>query len=309
MELKYRTSHKSVKNADEEEVIGKILNLTKHDTAKIVNSGNSSILLAMSNIKGRIILPNQGAWHGFKQAAKLLNKEVIILPTDNGLVKKEYLETIPSGDCALFLTSFAGYTAEQDIKEISRYCKKEDIVLVEDVSGSISDPDEKLSNGKYSDIIVGSTGSPKMINAEYGGFITTSISDFFKDSNYLVNCLKVNSNTINQINVELDYVEDNFIKTVDACNYIKKELEDYVVHADKRGVNVIFESSDKNISRMLREEIKLDNGKSIITRCPNYNRLKVKGFALEVKNLDTSSFRKDNLDEIINIIERAILKN
>ena len=309
MQLKYRQVHKPVKNADNEEVVDKILNLTKHDTAKIVNSGNSSILLAMSNVKGKIVLPDQGAWHGFKQAARLLNKEIVILPTDNGLVNKEHLELIPDEDCALFLTSFAGYTAEQNMKEISKYCKKENITLVEDVSGSISDPEKKLSNGRYSDIIVGSTGSPKMINAGYGGFITTSIPDFFKDSNYLVNCLKVNSDIVSQINTELDYVEDNFIKTVDACDYIKKELMDYVVHADKRGVNVIFESGGGNVSRMLRDDIKLDNGKGMITRCPNYNRLKIKGFALEVKNLDIVSLRKDNLDEIINIIKRRIFGN
>lgn len=308
MQLKYRQAHKHLKNANEEEVIDRILNLTKHETGKIINSGNSSILLAMSNIKGKIIIPNQGAWHGFKQAAKLLNKEIITIPTDNGLIKKEHLETIPENiDGGLFLTSFAGYTAEQDIKEISEFCKKEKIILVEDVSGSISDPEEKLANGKYSDIIICSTGSPKMINAEYGGFITTSIPNFFKDSNFLVKCLKVNPNTINQINTELDYVEDNFVMTVQACDYIKKELEEYVVHADKRGVNVIFENTDKNINWSLREKIRLDNGKSMITRCPNYNRLKVKGFALEVKNLDTVSLRKDNLDEIINIIEMEFL--
>lgn len=307
MQLKYRKSHQIKENITTEEINKKILKLTKHNEIKILNSGNSSILLAMSNIKGNIIIPNQGAWHGFKQAAKLLNKEIITLPTEKGIIKKEHFEDLEYAEnSALFLTSFAGYTAEQNMQKISKYCKQENIRLVEDVSGSISDPENKLSNGKYSDIIVCSTGSPKMINAEYGGFITTKIPDFFNESNYLINTLKSNPETILKINTELDYVEDNFIQTVNACNYIKKELEDYVIHSDKRGVNVIFKTKDKNIFKRLKDKLIIDNGKSIITRCPNYNRLKIKGFALEIKNLDIGSLNKSNLDEIINIINENI---
>ena len=42
----------------------------------------------------------------------------------------------------------------------------------------------------------------------------------------------------------------------------------------------------------------------MITKCPNYNRLKEKAVAIEIKNLDISCLEKDNLDEIIEIIKK-----
>lgn len=35
----------------------KFCRLTNHDECKLVNSGNSAILLAMSNVKGSVIVP------------------------------------------------------------------------------------------------------------------------------------------------------------------------------------------------------------------------------------------------------------
>jgi hypothetical protein len=42
----------------------------------------------------------------------------------------------------------------------------------------------------------------------------------------------------------------------------------------------------------------------MITKCPNYNRLKEKAVAIEIKNLDISCLNKDNLNEIIEIIKK-----
>lgn len=285
----------------------KILKLTNHDSCQIVNSGNSSILLAMSNISGDIIVPNQGAWHGFKQAARFLNKELITIPTDKGLINNEHLEEI--GDVkdgsALFLTSFAGYSAEQDIKSISKYCKDNDMLLVEDASGGISDPMHKLANGKYSDVIVCSTGSPKIINVGSGGFVTTSIPDFFKDSNFLNKSLKASKETVCGINSEIDYAEYNLTKTIESCFYVKRAFDEHVLYEDKRGINITFECEDKNAIRSLREKLKVDN-KSIITSCPNYNRLKIKGFCLELKNINPHFLGFGDLNEIISIIKETI---
>ena len=41
----------------------------------------------------------------------------------------------------------------------------------------------------------------------------------------------------------------------------------------------------------------------MVTKCPNYNRLKEKGVALEIKNLDISSLKKENLNEIIETVK------
>ncbi|MDD3408868.1 MAG: DegT/DnrJ/EryC1/StrS aminotransferase family protein, partial [Methanobacteriaceae archaeon] len=71
---------------------------------------------------------------------------------------------------------------------------------------------------------------------------------------------------------------------------------------DKRGINVIFRNDNaKELSWKLRDSFDVE-GRGIITRCPNYNRLKIKGIALEVKNLDVKCLTKNNLKSIIDII-------
>ena len=75
-------------------------------------------------------------------------------------------------------------------------------------------------------------------------------------------------------------------------------------YLDKRGINVILKTDDaKKLSYDLRHELVLDSH-GMITKCPNYNRLKEKAVAIEIKNLDISCLNKDNLDEIVEIIKK-----
>lgn len=286
----------------------KLSNFTNHTSAKLVNSGNAAILGAMNSIEGAILIPDQGAWNGFKQIAKFLNKEIITINTNKGLIETELLKEVisenkdklSSKNNALFLTSFGGYTAEQNIKEISKFAHEYDILIVEDASGAISDSKKQLANGKYSDIIIGSTGSPKIVNVGYGGFITTNDKSVFDKSKLLLKTSKINDVIASGIACELDFAEDNLNKTIDACNYLKNNLDD-VIFADKRGINVILSSEDKSLSFNLRNNLKLDSH-GMVTKCPNYNRLKEKGVAIEIKNLDINCLNKDYLDFIIETI-------
>lgn len=295
----------------ESEAESKILSKTQHTYCKIVNSGNAAILVAMNAIEGPILIPDQGAWHGFKQIAKFLNKEIIIFKTDRGLINTEILkETLlenPSiinfHGSGLFLTSFAGYTAEQPIEEISKWCKENEILLIEDASGGIADPEMKLGNGNYSDIIIVSTSSPKIINIGDGGFITTNNRDIFEKSKLILKICKSNKITENAIANEIKFAENNLKKTIEATTYIKNKL-DNVVHKNKRGTNVIIQSDDHhNLAKNLKEEFNID-GRSLITKCPNYNRVKQKGVAIEIKNIDPHSLTSDNIDNIIDIIKK-----
>ena len=320
MDLKFKQPSKETQIAMSKVTIGddnedyskiaeeKLSNLTNHSECKLVNSGNAAILTAMNPIEGAILIPDQGAWNGFKQIANFLNKQIITVKTNQGLIEQNHLEEaisenksiLSNTQNALFLTSFAGYTAEQNIKEISKFCHENNILLVEDASGAISDSTKKLANGTYSDIIIGSTGSPKIVNVGYGGFITTNNTNLFDKSKILLKTSKINNIIAAGISTELDFAKENLNKTLKACNYLKNNLN-HVIHQDKRGINVILSSDDKSLSFNLRNEFKLDNH-GMITKCPNYNRLKEKGVAIEIKNLDTSCLSKDNLDEIINIV-------
>ena len=294
----------------EKEAKSKILAKTNHKNCEIVNSGNASIMVAMNAIEGPILIPDQGAWHGFKQIAKFLNKEIIQIKTDLGIVNEEVLakfskentQAISKNNSSLFLTSFAGYTAEQPMAEIANWCKQNNILLVEDASGVITDPKKKLANGKYSDIIIASTSSPKVINVGDGGFITTNIDNIFEKSKILLKIVKTSNITKCGIATEIDFAETNLKKTLKATKYIKNNLNN-VIHQDKRGTNVIIKTNElHSLAKSLRNEFDLGR-KSFITKCPNYNRLKIKGVAIEIKNIDRKSLTKENLDEIINIIK------
>ena len=70
----------------EESCIGKIKDLTSKENVKVTSSGNNSIFIALAAVEGDIIIPDQGGWHGFKQIAKFLNKNIITLKTDLGLI-------------------------------------------------------------------------------------------------------------------------------------------------------------------------------------------------------------------------------
>jgi dTDP-4-amino-4,6-dideoxygalactose transaminase len=177
----------------------KLASITNQSHAKLVNSGNSAILAAMNSIDGAILIPDQGAWNGFKQIANFLNKNLITVKTNKGLIDLDNLnESIISSSennmidlddennkSALFLTSFAAYTAEQDMKAICDFAHKNNILVVEDASGAIGDYENRLANGDYSDIIIGSTGSPKIVNVEDGRFITTNDDKLFEKSKLL----------------------------------------------------------------------------------------------------------------------------
>ena len=290
----------------EESCIEKIKKLTSHDEVKITSSGNNSIFIALSAIKGDIIIPDQGGWHGFKQIAKFLNKTIITLKTDFGLIDPEDIDGLDiKEDSALIYTSFAGYCAEQDAKSISKYCRNNGIISIEDASAGIGDSENRL--GKHSDIILASTGSPKIINVGSGGFIAGNDEEIFKNTSMPQKLSKASEIICGGMDCELDNAEENLQITLDATDYIKKHLTN-TLHPDKRGINVIIPHEDaKSVGWNLKQNLKTDKS-GFITTCPNYNRVKARAIAIEIKNLDYRCLEKENLDKIIEEIEISNLQ-
>lgn len=285
-----------------------IKDITSHQHARIVNSGNSAILAAMSTLKGPVLIPDQGGWTGFKKIAEFLGLRTITMPTDMGLVDPQILEeTITSKKPeAFFITSFAGYTAEQPIKEIFKVCDEEDVLLVEDASGAVGDPEGHLANGENSHIIIGSTGSPKIVNVGSGGFISTNSPEIFLNNRFLIKSLQTSHIICAGIVEEIKNAPENLSKTTDATLFLKKSL-DKSLHPDKRGVNVSIPIENaKIIARTLRNGISVVGG-GIISTCPRYDRFKKPGVCLEVKNLDISCLDTNNLQEIAKIVNDALV--
>lgn len=281
----------------EQSAIDKIRTLTGHENVKITSSGNNGIFIALSAIEGDIIIPDQGGWHGFKQIAKFLNKNIITLKTDLGLIDPNSLDELDIREnSALIYTSFAGYCAEQDAKGISKYCRSNNITTIEDASAGIGDKENKL--GKYSDIVLASTGSPKIINAGSGGFISTADEEFFKKTALPQKLSKTSQIVCGGIDSELEDAGEKLELAINATCYLKKHLEN-AIHRDKRGVNVIIPHEDaKSIAWNLKRTLKTDKN-GFITTCPNYNRINQKAIAVEIKNLDYSCLKEEYLDRIL----------
>jgi glycine/serine hydroxymethyltransferase len=277
-----------------------VRNLTGHKYSKIVNSGNSAIFTVMSRLKGKIMVPDQGGWSGFIKIAEFLNHEIIYLPTHYGLIDPDflYLTLQKEKPKALFLTSFAGYTAEQPLKEIHQICKEEGVVLVEDASGALGDEKGRLANKKYADVIVASTGSPKIVNVGNGGVISSNQRELM---DLPLRFLDADPVTCAGITEEIKNAPSILSETISACAYLKKELDE-VFHKNKRGINVILQTRNTKImARELRSSLNVHKG-GMISKCPRYDRVMDKGIALEIKNLDTHCLTRGNLDQIVSIV-------
>ena len=288
----------------EESCIDKINTLTTKENIKITSSGNNSIFIALSAVEGNVIIPDQGGWHGFKQIAKFLNKNIITLKTDFGLINTDYLDEFEIKDnSALIFTSFAGYTAEQDIKSINKYCTDRNILTIEDASAGVGDVENRL--GRNSDVIIASTGSPKIINVGSGGFIATDNEEIFKSTSLPQKLSKTTEIICSGIDSELDNVKENLELSLNATKHVKKHIP-HTIHANKRGLNVIIPHDNaKSICWDLKKTLTTDKS-GFITTCPNYNRLKQKAICVEIKNLDYECLKKENLDRIINEVNNLL---
>lgn len=284
----------------------RIRKVTGHRYARLLNSGNAAILLLAHRLEGPLLVPDQGGWRGFMRIPEITGREVLTVKTDLGLLDPEVLDArlTETGASALLVTSFAGYTAEQPIRELADVCRSHGALLVEDASGSVSDPLERLCNGKISDIIIASTGAPKTVNAGGGGFISTSVPQIVQQD-MLLSSLKADPYVRAAVALELEAAERNLTETLRACSYLKENLEG-VLHPDKRGINVIIPSSDpRGDVKRLRKVINAD-GRSIFTPCPSYDRVLENAVAVEVKNLDVGSLTPENLEAMAELISSTM---
>ena len=304
LEIMSEVAKGNLKKDYEKTCIEKIQDLTAKDNVRMTSSGNNSIFIALSAVEGDIIIPDQGAWHGFKQIARFLKKNIILLKTDSGLISTDYLDEMEIPDSsALIFTSFAGYTAEQDIKSINRYCQDNDILTIEDASAGIGDKENRL--GRHSDIILASTGSPKMINVGSGGFIATDDEEIFKKTTLPQKLSKTTQIVCSGIDSELDNVKSNLEVSLNATEHVKKHIPN-TLHENKRGLNVIIPHENaKSICWDLKKTLTTDKS-GFITTCPNYNRVKQKAICVEIKNLDYSCLEKEYLDKIIDEVTRQL---
>jgi hypothetical protein len=196
----------------------------------------------------------------------------------------------------LLLTSFAGYIAEQDIKEIGKICSENSVLLVEDASSAVGD---KLLAKGDADITVCSTGAPKILNVLSGGFISTDDKDIAGNWTRVASACKISPVTCAGIIEELKIAPDVFETLIRYSAIIKEELEG-VVHADRRGISVGIEVNDPMAfaKRARKNGLITDRDQGFLTTCPRYERFNKNGIVVELKKLDVLEMTESDIAKI-----------
>jgi len=205
--------------------------LTKKQNIKLVSRGNKAILYALKIAKKlkktKVIIQDQGGWLTYKQFPKKLNLKLEIIKTDYGLIKTKELEKNIDKNSVLLITSMAGYFAEQDMDTIYNICKKNNCLLINDITGTIG-----TKAGTIGDILVCSFGNYKPINLGKGGLIAANRNllnlteieevEFGEELNKKILSLKKRLSMFERINKK-----------------IKTDLKKFkIIHRNKKGINI-----------------------------------------------------------------------
>jgi dTDP-4-amino-4,6-dideoxygalactose transaminase len=261
---------------------------TKHKQVRLVQRGNAAIFCALviakkTNPRRYVLIPDQGGWLSFKTYPQILGFDIRTVKTDRGVVDLSDLDNKAKDAAALLVTSFAGYSAEQPMKEISSVCRKNGCILIEDASGAVGD--EKLCDGTLSDIIVGSFGRWKPVNAGYGGFMSAAKKEHIEAAAEILSTTN-HYPEYDALLAKLKQAPSRISSMIKLAEKVKKELSEHfpgtsILHRNLRGLNVIAlcptDSDKKNIKAYC------DRKGYEYVKCPNYTRVEEDAISIELK--------------------------
>ena len=261
-------------------------------------SSASCIIFFLCRFYKKIAVPDQGAFEGFLEYPKFFNRKVLKVKTNLGIVDLENLDIVLKEEKpeAFFVTSLAGYIAEQPMKEIKEICEDRDVELVEDASGFFT---EKL----HGDIIVCSTGEPKIINLGFGGFLMTDNKEVVNYMKKFKKICKFPPFFYEELFKKIEIAEDRLKLLFKYTYMLKKELKNFnIVHREKRGISVGILTKKREIKE-LRRKLRTDKGSSLITLCPRYDRFLAEGIVVELKKLDVFKIKRNDIVKIAEILK------
>lgn len=264
-----------------------IADLCHHETARLTESGNMAIFLAFAIIKKlssrKIILaPDQGRWYSYTTYPSFFGMETISVKTQDGIIDISDLKEKALTAAALIIPSFAGYYAEQPLQEAAEVCHQQGCFLIEDASGAIGD--FTLCNGMFSDIIIGSFGTWKVVECGYGGWISVKKKGFFDLINTEDTLRKVHSNFHHELETALR--ENKLLILLKLQEKVKNDLRSYtIIHREKRGLNVITNYSQYIIAYCQKEQYPF-------LLCPKSHRITREAISIELKRLSYKEIEK-----------------
>lgn len=277
--------------------VSRLSSFTRHSFIRLTNSGNAAIFAALALAKEsgvrRILVPDQGGWFSYRTYPKLLGLELSELPTDAGLLSPETVEAALASysqneRCALLVSSFAGYFAEQDLKELAAGCHERGALLIEDASGALSD--RVLCDGSHSDFIVASFGDGKLVNMGYGGMLSSRLGVEGAgevgswEEHPVFSMTRFHPSFLDRLPQALDAVPKRLAALLSLHRKILKELQSEniqeIVHPTRRGINIAVRCSGD----MLAKAESFCAAKELpYLKLPRYHRAKLKGLSIELK--------------------------
>lgn len=268
--------------------------LNKEYNLYFVNSATFGLfsILFDSNIT-KIGIPDQGGFKGFIELPKLLKKNYLEVITDNGLIMPSFKKDF---DVFLF-SSLSGYLRANSSREICKELLDKRIISIEDISGGFSDKEFG-----WADVIYCSTGRPKILECEYGGFVGISPDINLEESEKLLRLSKLPENYYLKLKGEIENSEKKLLLIREMSDIFKKSSLD-VPYQDSKSISVFVRHDNPNkFVELLNREIKPIIGRSLFTKCPRYDRIKEKGFVIETIKL--YGMKKDEVKEVSEKIEK-----
>jgi len=263
-----------------EEVINQIKELTNCKFLEVVLRGNSAITVCMSLVKKKLLIPEEGGWIHYKRAPQDAKLEFELVKCNLAKIDLEDLEQKTKKADVFLYENPGGYFAEEPIEEIYKICKANDCLVILDISGSIG---TKYADTKNADVIIGSFGRWKPINAEAGGFVASNNEELWQDLSKHLHPF--------EDEVDLEKIKQRILNLEKRLQFLlemkKKVIEDLsdmqIVHRNDYGLVVIVKySTEEEMKKIINY---CDNNKLPYTECPRYIRLNQKAISIEIKKL------------------------
>lgn len=268
------------------EIIELLKKYTGHAHVELTSRGNTAIFAALycarklSLDNRTVLIPDQGGWLTYPQYPKKLDMKCVMIKTNAGVFDLDVLARvvdIHDTNCLLYENP-AGYFAEQDIKGIFEAvdgrCK-----VIMDVSGCIGDD---MCKGEFADIMVGSFGRWKPVNAEYGGFVSFKSVDDYEKCKEIFNTTEFDESKAEIVLEKLQNVKQRLASLYRQHEKIKDDLREHnILHVEKKGVNVVVAYSDDEEKNSLIKYC--ETNKYEYTECPRYIRVMQDAISIEVK--------------------------
>lgn len=239
------------------------------------------IALLMAASLGRVhaLMQDEGGWLTYEKYIVQAGLDLTRMISFGGVIPPKELNHYGS-DEVLIVNSLAGYIASQDMDEIQTCCITNDILLINDVSGSIG-----LSGAKRGDIIVGSFGKAKPIDLGTGGFI--AFSDEFLDAfREVVGEEFVDSELdFESLSEKLKGLEARRVFLTDRVRQVKNDLSEFdIVHkGDESALNVVVRFDSEEVKAKI--EAYCQKNDLEFTVCPREIRILDDAISIEVKRL------------------------